>query len=47
MNSPSVNWSVLNKLNTKLDYQDPPETLTIGSCELHIVYGALEVAFKK
>ena len=37
MDGPSVNWSVLDKL----DDQCHQEILTINSCGLHIVHGAL------
>ena len=42
MDGPSVNWSVFDKLNTKLGDQSHEETLTIGSCGRHIVHRALE-----
>ena len=47
MDSPGVNWSVLGKLNTKLDYQGHQKTLTFGSCKLYIVHEALESSIQK
>ena len=47
MDGPSVNWSVLDKFNTKLDDQGHQETLTIGSCGLYSVNGALQSSIQK
>lgn len=47
MDRPSVNWSVLDKFNTKLDDQGHQETLTIGGCGLHSVNEALQTSIQK
>ena len=47
MDRPSVNWSVLDKFNTKLDDLGHQETLTIGGCGLHSVNEALQTSIQK
>ena len=48
MDEPSVNWifydSIVEERNQKDDY---PAVIDIGSCSLHVVYGALRSGVQK
>ena len=47
MDGPSVNWNVLNKLNNHLNEKVIPLTTQIGSCNQHILHGALKMAMNQ
>ena len=43
MDGPSVNWSVLNMLESKLEENNLSKTINIGSYSQHTVHGTLKV----
>ena len=47
MDGPSVNWSVLDMLDNKLEENNLSKTINIGSCSQHTVHGALKVGATK
>ena len=47
MDGTSVNWSVLNVLDSKLEESNLTKTINIGSCNQHTVHDALKVAATK
>ena len=47
MDGPNVNWNVLNILDDKLESENSPQNLNIGSCALHAVHGAFRDGFQK
>ena len=42
VDGPSVNWSVLNMLDNKLEENNLSKTINIGSCSQHTVHGTLK-----
>ena len=46
MDSPSVNRNVLEKADDYLMNKDLPETIHIGSCNMHILHGAFQTAIQ-
>ena len=46
MDSPSVNWNVLEKLDDYLMNKDLPETIHIGNCNQHILHRAFQTAIQ-
>ena len=44
MDGPSVNWAVLQQINTKLEKYDN-ECVNIGSCGQHILHGSFKTGF--
>ena len=42
MDGPNVKWNVLNILDDKLESENFPKTLNIGSCAQHTVHGAFK-----
>ena len=47
MDSPNVNWNVLDLLDDKLVSDNFSKTLNIGSCAQHTVHGSLKSGFQK
>ena len=47
VDGPSVNWSVLNMLDNKLEENNLSKTINIGSYSQHTVHGALKVGAAK
>ena len=45
MDQPNVNWNVLNILDDKLESENFPKTLNIGSCAQHTIHGAFKNGF--
>ena len=45
MDQPNVNWSVFNILDDKLESENFPKTLNIGSFSQHTVNGAFKDGF--
>ena len=46
MDSPSVNWLLLNLLEKQREQQELPKLLNIGSCNLHVIHGAFKSGFQ-
>ena len=48
MDGPAVNWKFFNLLKSHLEQnENSPSMLNIGSCGLHVVHGAFQMAHKK
>ena len=47
MDRPSVNCNFLDKLGNCLNEKDIPSTIQIGSCDQHILHGALKTAMNQ
>ena len=45
MDEPNINRNVLNILDDKLEPENFPKTLNIGSCAQHTVHGAFKDGF--
>ena len=48
MDGPSVNWKLLELLQERRFENDPlaPDLLSIGSCSLHVLYGAFNTGWQ-
>ena len=46
MDGSNTNWSVFEKLTAQREKNELPQTLEIGSCGLHIIYGTFQTGTK-
>ena len=42
MDGPNVNWDVLKLMSTHQEEKEYPNIISIGSCSLYIIHGALQ-----
>ena len=46
MDRPSANWKFFNSVTKKREEDELPALINIGSCGLHVIHGALNLAWK-